>query len=80
MTYKIKHNNTMYAYRIWNETRKHFESSGQGSIYTKRRSVWLSRGSAQQVLDNLPQRDECVIKTYELVEIDEVEDGETDPA
>jgi hypothetical protein len=80
MSYKIKSNNTMYAYRIWNEVEKHFEASGQGGLYSKRRSVWLGRGAAQRVLDGLPHKAECVIKTYELVEIDEVEDDETDPA
>jgi hypothetical protein len=76
MTYKIKNNNAMYAYRIWNKVQKHFESSGQGGIYTQRRTVWFNRAGATNTLRNLPQRDECVIKKYELVE---VEDDETDP-
>jgi hypothetical protein len=61
--------NTMYAYRIWNTREKRFESSGQSGVYTKRRTVWMNKGSATTALKTIPDRAYCVIKQYELVEV-----------
>lgn len=64
----------LYVYRIWNEEKQRFESSGQGGLYKSQRTGWFNRSGAVSTLRHMRERGDganCVIKKYMLLEVED---------